>query len=503
MRRTGPKRSGRNPARANAETSRRSQIEGERVGLAFALLQGISDDDRPAEAASADFFREHRRIDSKLRGRVLSLVDSVMASRSRLDWLLSKADAPRPIGERLRLLCHLAAIERMAPERLRDAMSTSAFVTPLSAAEANLIRKLAELRIDPSVEPDWVRGAFPPWLKPDLRLAFGEDYVVEMAALAEAAPLDLRVNTLKTDRDTVLDELRQAGLEVSRSAFSPLGLRLGRRVDLGALAALREGRVEPQDEGSQLAALLVDAQPGQFVVDYCAGAGGKTLALAAQMANRGRLVAMDVSATRLERARLRLRRAGAHVADVRHTTEDRRWLKRQAGRADRVLVDAPCSGIGSWRRIPDARWRLRPDDLLELEEKQAEILAAAARLVRPGGRLIYVTCSILPRENERQVERFLSVHADFRLLPYGEVWRDVIAAASPTSSPCLLLTPRRFGTGGFFVAILERSAAPGASAEQKPAKKQADAPKRRQRRKAAVASQADGIKATGEKQNAE
>jgi 16S rRNA (cytosine967-C5)-methyltransferase len=192
------------------------------------------------------------------------------------------------------------------------------------------------------------------------------------------------------------------------------------------------------------------------VVDFCAGAGGKTLALAAQMRNRGHLVACDISASRLERATQRLRRAGASIVQRHPLTSHRdKWVKRHAGSFDRVFVDAPCTGIGTWRRNPDAKWRLRPEDVTELAALQGAILDSAERLVKPGGRLVYATCSLLLEENEAQIERFLSAHRDFALLPVGDVWRQTIGSACPVKSDMLRLTPARHGTDGFFVAVLE------------------------------------------------
>jgi 16S rRNA (cytosine967-C5)-methyltransferase len=218
-------------------------------------------------------------------------------------------------------------------------------------------------------------------------------------------------------------------------------------------AAFQSGLVEIQDEGSQLVAALTDARPGMRVVDWCAGAGGKTLALAATMANRGQLVACDVSASRLEGAVRRLRRAGVTNVE-RHLMEPGdKWAKRRAGTFDRVLVDAPCTGTGTWRRNPDARHRLSERDLLELERKQSSILDAASRLVRTGGRLIYATCSLLEQENEGQVSAFLIRHPEFVLVPLAQVW--ALQGAAPQGD-MLSLTPARHGTDGFFAAVLER-----------------------------------------------
>ncbi len=278
----------------------------------------------------------------------------------------------------------------------------------------------------------------------------------EMAAAGEGAALDLRANLLKTpDREAARAALLREGIEAARTPLSPLGLRVFERIALGTLETFREGQVEVQDEGSQLAALLADARPGMRVVDFCAGAGGKTLALAAAMANRGHLVACDISAARLERATQRIRRAGAGIVQRVPLTGARdKWVKRHAESFDRVFVDAPCTGTGTWRRNPDAKWRLRPEDLAELGALQAEILDSAARLAKPGGRVIYVTCSLLLEENEAQIERFLASHADFALLPIDPVWRATIGGEPPAPGDMLRLTPARHGTDGFFVAVL-------------------------------------------------
>jgi 16S rRNA (cytosine967-C5)-methyltransferase len=241
--------------------------------------------------------------------------------------------------------------------------------------------------------------------------------------------------------------------------------------------AFQNGLVEIQDEGSQLVAALVDAQPGMQIADYCAGAGGKTLAMAARMNNKGRVVAMDVYESRLDRSAQRLRRAGAHNVERRAIDADnRKWLKRQAGAFDRVLVDAPCTGTGTWRRNPDGRWTLQPKDLEELLPKQAMILDAAAKLVKPGGGLIYATCSVLPAENEHQIASFLERHPDFEVVPVAAIWREVLASDPPPeveNGPYLRLSPLKHGTDGFFGAALVRKAKEKAAPEATPAE---DAP---------------------------
>jgi len=235
-------------------------------------------------------------------------------------------------------------------------------------------------------------------------------------------------------------------------------------VPLGGLTAFKDGLVEVQDEGSQIAALLADARPGMRVVDFCAGAGGKTLALAAGMENRGKLVACDVSARRLERAVRRLRRAGVGNVACRVLAGERdKWVKRHRGGFDRVLVDAPCLGTGTWRRNPDGKWRATQNDLAELIVRQQEILRSAARLLRPGGRLVYATCSLLHEEDEAQAEAFLAAESEFSVVSVARAWRETIGGAAPGGERYLRLTPARHGTDGFFVAIFERQPCPTAS----------------------------------------
>jgi 16S rRNA (cytosine967-C5)-methyltransferase len=302
-----------------------------------------------------------------------------------------------------------------------------------------------------------VANDLPDWLEPYLDRVFGRGLEREMEALNGPVPTDLRVNLLKADREEARRALAAEGVAAQPTPLSPVGLRLRERVPLGKLAAFEQGLVEVQDESSQLAALLADARPGMRVVDFCAGAGGKTLALAAGMANRGKLVACEVSQRRLDRAAGRLRRAGVTNVERRALSGERdKWVKRHAGGFDRVFADVPCLGTGTWRRNPDAKWRMTPNDLAELVERQQQILCSAARLVRPGGRLIYATCSLLREEDEAQAEAFLAATPDFTLLPVARAWEETIGRTSPGGEDYLRLTPARHGTDGFFVAIFER-----------------------------------------------
>jgi 16S rRNA (cytosine967-C5)-methyltransferase len=302
--------------------------------------------------------------------------------------------------------------------------------------------------------PDAVRLELPDWLLPHFTARFGDQLVPELAAMEEAAPLDLRVNLLRGTREAAMAALAAEGIDAQPTPLSPWGLRVAGRRLVTTGAAFLSGLVEIQDEGSQLVAALVGAGPQMRVADWCAGAGGKTLALAMTMNNHGHIVACDVHDKRLEGAVRRLRRAGVHNVERHLIVPGDKWGKRRAGTFDRVLVDAPCTGTGTWRRNPDARARLRPIDLQELLPKQAAILDDASRLVRAGGRLVFATCSLLLEENEAQVDAFLTRHPNFATVPLAQAW--TLGTPVPAGGDFLALTPRRNGTDGFFAAVLER-----------------------------------------------
>jgi 16S rRNA (cytosine967-C5)-methyltransferase len=297
------------------------------------------------------------------------------------------------------------------------------------------------------------------WVYPHLERRFGAELPVELAAMAEPAPIDLRANLLKSTREEAAASLAAEGVQSAPTPLSPWGLRVPGRRPVSAGRTFREGLIEIQDEGSQLVAAVVGATGEMRVADWCAGAGGKTLALAMMMENRGHIAACDVSAPRLDGAVRRLRRAGVHNVERQHVVETGdKWVKRRAGSFDRVLVDAPCTGIGTWRRNPDARLRLTARDLAELLPKQAAIMGQAARLVRTGGRLVYATCSLLTEENEAQVQAFLDTHPEFAVVPLELAWSLGRIPGALLPGPFLRLTPRRHGTDGFFAAVLERTA---------------------------------------------
>ena len=426
-----------------------------RLAASIELLTEIGEHPRrPADAVANDFFRARRFIGSGDRRAVSDRAWRVLRTQRRLAWWLARGEgAPVP---RL-LVAGSLLLEGWALAGVAQSFSGGQYgPAPLLQPERAALRGMEGHTPDHPDMPVAVRLEMPDWLLPLLQARFGEELAAEMGAAFEPAPLDLRVNLLRGTREEAQAALLAEGLEAAPTPYSPWGLRIDGRRSVTAGPAFQSGLVEIQDEGSQLVAALVGAAPEMRVVDWCAGAGGKTLALAMLMQNRGQLVACDVSAPRLEGAVRRLRRAGVQNCERHLVAPGDKWAKRRGGTFDRVLVDAPCTGTGTWRRNPDARLRLREQDLAELVPKQAMILDSAARLVRLGGRLVYATCSLLTEENEGQVDAFLSRHPDFAAVPLAEAW--TLAAAPPCAGPALSLTPRRHGTDGFFAAVLERRA---------------------------------------------
>jgi 16S rRNA (cytosine967-C5)-methyltransferase len=430
-----------------------------RLSAAIDLLHAVMDQPRrPADAISADFFRGRRYIGGGDRRAVSDLAWGVLRQRLRLEWWIGQTGAR--VTPRLLALAFLLLAEKRKPNeaaRLFDGGRYSA--GPLDAGEMGVAEQLVGNPLMGKDMPDGPRLNLPEWALPGLAARFGATLEEEARAMEGTAPLDLRVNLLKTTREAAQAALRAEGLISETTPHSPWGLRLPHRTPITGSAAYKAGLIEVQDEGSQLIAALVAARPGMRVVDYCAGAAGKTLAMAATMANQGRVTACDVSAPRLEGAAKRLRRAGVHNAETHLLEAGDRWVKRRAGTFYRVLVDAPCTGTGTWRRNPDARSRTGPEDLAELLAKQDEILATSAHLVKPGGRLVYATCSLLPEEDEVQVEAFLARHPGFRPVPLATAWVEAgLPGAPPTGAQHMLLSPAAHGTDGFFCAVLEKAA---------------------------------------------
>ncbi|RUT25958.1 rRNA cytosine-C5-methylase [Asaia sp. W19] len=407
---------------------------------------------RPADATANAYFRDRRYIGGGDRRVISARIWDVLRQWRRLHWHLRDI----PGGPSPRTLCAASLI--LGGEEIgtvRSLFNGERFAqSHLTSREDAALAALNGRELNHPDMPGPVRLEYPDWLHPYLVRAFGDQLDAEMAALDGAAPLDLRVNLLKGHRDEAIRSLRNEQILAAPSPLSPWGLRLQGRQNVTATQSFREGLIEIQDEGSQLIVGTLDAKPGERVVDFCAGAGGKTLAIAMSMENKGQIVACDVSSPRLEGAVKRLRRAGVHNVERHLLTSGDKWVKRRAGAFDRVLVDAPCSGTGTWRRNPDARIRLVEQDILELKVKQADILDRASSLVKPGGRLVYATCSLLPEENEAQVTAFLARNDQFeRVAAGGEMLPEALRGESGFA-----LTPLRDGTDGFFAAVLQRKA---------------------------------------------
>jgi 16S rRNA (cytosine967-C5)-methyltransferase len=430
-----------------------------RLSASIDILADIEARHRPAADALKDWGLSHRFAGSGDRAAIAGLVYDALRRRASAAFLMGDAGARANVIGMLHLQRGLddAAIgglfdgSRFAPEPLRE--------TEIHALEGSLEQA-----------PAHVRGDYPEWLDPHFGRVFGAERIEEGAALAQRAPLDLRVNTLVADRSKATAAL--AHLAVTPTPWSPVGLRLTAPPDAKSPAiqsepAFLKGMIEVQDEGSQLAALLSGAKAGEQVVDLCAGAGGKTLALAAMMENRGQIHATDLDKRRLAPIHARLARSGARNVQVRTPKGGRGGdvdaLADLNGRIDLVLIDAPCTGTGTWRRNPDAKWRMRPGALDLRVAEQAQVLARAASLVKPGGRIVYVTCSVLAEEGPDQVAAFRQRHAEFSAesLPVAHVLGEVASAFAQavwTPNPGLLMTPRKTGTDGFFVSILRRVA---------------------------------------------
>ncbi|TDT93636.1 16S rRNA (cytosine967-C5)-methyltransferase [Azorhizobium sp. AG788] len=424
------------------------------------LMHEVDSVDRPADAVISAWFRGRRDVGAEDRGPISETYYALLRAHARLGWWLARhgrEDTPRN-----RLLAFLVLDGKKTRDEVARLFSGGMSApAPLTDNERALLVKLQGGRMDSPSMPEEVRLECPAWALEPFRNRFGAEFEREMAALLTPAPLDLRVNPIKAKREDMVQALRELGLPAEPSVSAPFGIRVRERPSLSRLTMLKSGEVEIQDEGSQLVALLMDARPGERVVDFCAGAGGKTLAIAAQMANKGHVIACDVMEGRLKRGAERFRRAGLHNIETRLlASETDRWVKRHKGTFDRVLVDAPCSGTGTWRRNPDARWRTLGAGLETLLPQQVRILASAARLVKPGGRLVYATCSMLPDENEGQVASFLAAHPDFRVLPLTEVAPELPPSAHPDY---LSLTPARHDMDGFFAAVLQRAPLPPAA----------------------------------------
>jgi 16S rRNA (cytosine967-C5)-methyltransferase len=405
------------------------------------LLQQVLRFDHPADAVVSRYFREHRSLGPRERATLAETVYAVLRRKLLYDHLAPSGSGPKPR--------RVAILGFQGP---RDFLKSA-----LDEQEKRWLDQCDS--IDPVDLLERHRHNLPDWLAQPLKAQLGEEFWPLAESLLQSAPLDLRVNTLTDKRDDVRHELELAGIAAEPTPYSPWGLRLADKPALTKLDAFARGAIEVQDEGSQLLALLLEARRGEMVVDFCAGAGGKTLALGAAMRNTGRLYAFDVSAHRLEALKPRLARSklsNVHPAAIAHERDDR--IKRLAGKIDRVIVDAPCTGLGTLRRNPDLKWRQSPEAVREMTVKQAAILRSAARLLKPGGRLVYATCSLLPQENEAIAEAFSAEAQQFTPLPVGGILEQQkidpagLTAGGADGDLYLRLWPHRHRTDGFFAA---------------------------------------------------
>ena len=408
-----------------------------------AALAVILKFDGPSDVLLSRFFRLNPSLGQRDRGLIAEAVFSALRRYATLSWLMQPAHPSRA--------ARLAALVTLAREHGADAMDERALRGDASAVTRALATDLAP------APPD-VRAELPAWLYAEIERQY-QDAAPLIDALKESAPLDLRVNLIKADRPDVLEELSAHQVGAVATRYSPEAIRLSSKPALAQWPAYREGRIEVQDEGSQLIARLLQPRRGEMVVDFCAGAGGKTLAIGALMRSTGRLYAFDINEKRLAGLGPRLKRSGlsnVHPVVIRNESDIR--VKRLNGKCDRVLVDAPCSGSGTLRRNPDLKWRFNEAELQRVNEVQHSVLRAAARLLKPGGRLVYATCSLLQQENQDVVNAFLAEHPDYELVAAATILRpqSIDVDHAGRFAPYFVMLPHLHGTDGFFAAALER-----------------------------------------------
>jgi len=424
-----------------------------RLDLIILALRTILPLEHPADTTLRYFFK-NERIGSNEREIVAETVFGVLRHRLLLELACTSTPAEGSTHQHAQTATPrrmaLAHLVRFGGYNLREIEPVLKHHEKVWLATVKGV-KLENL-------PLFVQAELPEWLVEKMRVSYSDEEILVLGqSMQQGAPLDIRVNTLLAKRDEVLQQLHSQKIEAEVTPYSPIGIRLKNKIPLNKDTLFTEGKVEVQDEGSQLLGFLLAPKRNDMVVDFCAGAGGKTLMLSAQMNSQGRLYAMDVSEKRLANLKPRLKRSGAsNIQPMLISHENDLKVKRLAGKIDRVLVDAPCSGLGTLRRNPDLKFRQSPESLAELTQKQAAILASASRLLKKGGRLVYATCSILPEENQDIVEAFLADHPDFVLRPVSEVLKQ--QKISLESGNYLELRPHLHGTDGFFAAVLERSA---------------------------------------------
>ena len=417
-----------------------------RLQAAIDILAGLEESALPADRFLRDWYGSRRYAGSKDRAAITERVYSVLRHRAGYAWRMGSS-TPRSL-----VIGSLAAGGK-APGAIEAMFAMGGYgPPPLSDGERRALASSPQGR-----PPDHVLGGYPEWLEPELKRAFGARLISETQAMLKRAPVDLRVNTLRAERGDILVGLHSLGIKAMATPYSPWGIRIESAEGLSTLQHtqfFQTGAFEFQDESSQIAALLCAAKPGSRVLDLAAGAGGKSLALAAAMRNEGHILAFDDKPERLKEVRPRARRAGASIITVTEKRGGPVWGK---GKFDMVLVDAPCSGSGTWRRNPEFKWRLSEEKLQALTALQAWLLDDGARHTGPDGRLVYATCSILPCENTGRIDDFLARNAGFRVVDASRVWRDIAGSEPPPGmARYFTASPATTGTDGFFACVLAR-----------------------------------------------
>lgn len=428
-----------------------------RIEACIEVMEAVlTEESIPADSLLTAYFRNRRYIGSQDRKAIAELFYQILRHKIILAAIWTAVMPKRTATARELMLVGLSYLQKRNPGVILEFFSGEGYGPQrLSEREQEAVRLLSGFTIDQLPEAD--QKNLQSWQLQEFTNNYGQDIESLLTALNSQAPFDLRVNSLVTTPQTVYKRLHEEEILASFGQFSPCALRLKDRRPLGKHPLWLEGSIEVQDEGSQLIAYLVDAKPGQAVWDYCAGAGGKTLAIAALMLNQGRIVATDTVDWRLQRSRDRFKRATVHNVECQVLDDTtRKWVKRQQGKFDRVLIDVPCSGSGTWRRNPDLKWRIEESDFQNLLATQADILTKAMKLVKPGGRLIYSTCSLFRSENLTQIEAFLKQYPEFSLIPISKIWHQVLPGPCPTTETTLQLRPDLHQVDGFFVAVMQR-----------------------------------------------
>jgi 16S rRNA (cytosine967-C5)-methyltransferase len=409
--------------------------------LAAMALADVLSNTGPADAKLGWFFKQNRELGTKDRAFVAESVYGVLRRKSYLAYVCD-GDDPRKL-----LLAWLLRVQGMS---MRDLEET------LNSQQKEWAQEIKAKNTENL--PKYMQADLPEWFWDTLVTQYGEEQALTIArSMHQPAPLDLRVNILKASREDILALFAKENTVPTPTPYSPQGLRMPQKMTISRHKMFTDGKIEVQDEGSQILAQIVAPRRGEMIADFCAGAGGKTLAMGALMRNTGRLYAFDVSEKRLDNLGVRLKRSGlSNLHAQLITSEADPKLKRLNGKFDRVLVDAPCSGLGTLRRNPDLKWRQTPQDIIELTAKQTRILERAAKLVKAGGRLVYATCSLLKDENEQIAEAFLANHAEFKLVPANEILSQQQIALD--TGKYLKLLPHLHQTDGFFAAVFEKAA---------------------------------------------